>query len=324
VLKGIEASFLELMKEEDGTLEVRKALIKTKHRLSDLARENESLQESDRVLVDALREIEIVSARWPRHESLRWLLPLNHSKRGKVALAQGRLREARTHFMEAISLLKELVADDPSVDSTRTLAISYAEQADLELAVGQVHEACRLYDLALAFLEHNDDITHSKAKRNGDEDPDYDRSILVQTLSQRANAARQAGDLRAAEGYLERALKLEVPVVQSSAGNAMYRAILASVHVELGALRMQQGQLAAALQSVRSARELGQELNRGDPTNKTYALILCQALQADERLARARGDGVQAEHALRQRCAITTEMVTLDASDLRFQRLACH
>jgi eukaryotic-like serine/threonine-protein kinase len=156
ILKRIEASFASLVQREYDTFEVRKALIKTKHRLSDLARENDSLSEADRVLVEALHELRLASARWPGREGLQWLLPLNHSKRGKVALAQGRLQEARAHFLQAISLLEKLVANDDSVSSTRTLAVSYAEQADLELEVGQISSASRLYDLALQRLERND------------------------------------------------------------------------------------------------------------------------------------------------------------------------
>lgn len=323
-LQQIEASFLDL-KEDSNAFEVSKALIKTRHRLSDLERESGSLREAEQTLVEALQEIEGALERWPRNESMSWLLPLNHSKRGKVALAQGRFEDARAHFTRSIRLLEKLVAGDDSRDARRTLAISYAEQAELELEVGQIQEACRFYDLALPLLEENDAASSGSAGSGAasSEDRSYERSLLAQVLSQRARAARMAGKLGEADRLLARGIELETPVVHANRGNAMYRSILASLQLERAALRTQQGRLDEALDEHQAVQGLGEELCSGDPTNKIYALLLSHGLAGAEELLRARGEPGAAEQLRLQRCELVARFLEQDDSDQRFQRLGC-
>lgn len=309
MLRHIDENLASLPGEERGKPEVIKALVQTKHRLSDFARLNESLARADGFLEEALVEIRRGGERSSAGGDIGRLLALNHSKRGKVALARGRYEEARAHFADALRLLELPGGRGGGADDRRTLATSYSEQADLAMELGRTEEAAPLYDRAVALLEQNDSA--------------YDRSILALALCSRGEAARRAGELPVASSRLGRALEIQGALVEGARGNAFYGWILSRVHVELAALRTAEGALDAASEHQRAAEALGRALHKGDPTNKSYAQSLLQSLVAGEDLARGRGELARAEEARAERCALAAAFVRADGEDVRFQRLAC-
>jgi len=310
MLAHIAENLASLPDEERDTIEVCRAVIQTRHRLSDLARLSDTLAGADDLLAAALADIERGLARWPSDPRLVELLALNHSKRGKVALARGRWGDAEQRFAAARALL-ERSGDKGEGDKghRRTLATSYSEQAELELALRRAGAAGLLLDRAVALLERNEG--------------EYDRSLLALALSARGEAARKVGDLRAAAASLERALAVQEPLVEAATGNAFHRWILARARLERAALQAEEGETAAALQGAASARALAEALHQGEPTHKSYAQVLGQALELEEALAGAEGDLGRAEQARERRCAVAGEAARRDGEDVRFQRLVC-
>lgn len=309
MLAHIEENLASLPKEEQGRIEVRRAVIQTRHRLSDLARLNESLARADELLVGALEDIQRELERWPAEQRLVDLLALNHSKRGKVALARGRWGDARQRFAAALALLERPAGQGGDKGYRRTLATSFSEQAELEIALGRADAAGMLLDRAVGLLEQNEG--------------EYDRSLLALALAARGEAARKARDVAAAAGPVDRALAVQEPLVDADPGNAFYRWILARARFERAALWAEEGRADVALQGAASARTLAEALHQGEPTHKSYALVLGQILLLEEALAHAHGDRDRAEQARRRRCAVAGEAARRDEEDVRFQQLAC-
>jgi len=300
------ASLPESMRGEPQT---RAKLIWTRHRLSDLAAAVDSLARADELLLETLGEIREGLERSPGDRELMLLLALNHSKRGKVAMARGRLDEARDDFERSIDLLGRLPAGTDPVDDRRTLATSISELAELLARHDRFAEAAVHQDHAIALFRQNPGP--------------YNQCLLAAALGTRGGVARQAGDLAAAAGYLAEALSLAGPLTESKPWNQLYRSTLARIHVEHAALLAARGQPAEAEDLYRAAEELARTVRTGEPENKAFALCLAESLLGHEAVARARGQQEQAERLRADRCALTEVFVRTDAEDIRFQQLAC-
>lgn len=309
LLVRIDRNLRSLPEEERSALEVRSALIRTTQRLGDLARDNETLARADDLLLDADRQIQESLARWPGDQDMMKRLALNCSKRGKVALYRGRNDEARAFFAKSIALLEHLPPGADPEDDQRTLAVSYSEEADLELASGDASAAAQLYGRTSALLERN----HGA----------LDGGLGALMLASRGEAARRAGDPEAAEAHLEQALAIGARLSAEHPGNAFFRSILARIQLSRGVLRAARGGLGGASECIGSALALARELRAGEPSHRGHSLLLCEALLADEREALARGDVDHAEGVQRERCALAAEVLRTDGEDVRFQRLAC-
>src|SRR5690606_33423013 len=85
-------------------------------------------------------------------------------------------------------------------DYRRMLATSLAEQAEAELALGQLSASARHADAAVELLRNNND--------------GYDHSQLALALRLRGLAAQGGGDLGAASRALEEAQALLPPLVE--------------------------------------------------------------------------------------------------------------
>jgi tetratricopeptide (TPR) repeat protein len=257
MLHHIDENLASLPEMDRSKAEVQRAIIRTKHRLSDLARINESLAQAESFLMVAKGEIELGRRRRHHDADLTRLLALNHSKHGKIALARERWDEARADFARALDLLERLRSDGDDEDLRRTLATSYSEQADLELEVGHPEAAAPFYDRAVSLLEENDGP--------------FDRSVLALALCSRAEAARKAGDRTKAGAMLARAREIQEPLVEASAGNGFFRWTLARIHVELGAFRSAESEFTAALDHHGTAQALARALLHGRSVKRADA-----------------------------------------------------
>ncbi len=309
LLRDFDANLSALSPQDFEKREVRVVIIKTWHRRGDLAWHDESLARADTFLLAALDEIRRGLALQPEDAGLRFLLGLNHSKRGKIALARGRLEESREHFARALAFFEPSHEQRDDEDSRRTLATSYVEQAELELELEQTEAAARLYERAIALLERN---------KGG-----YNQALLAEALCLRGEVSRRVGDLRGAQKHLERAMVLQRSLVESAPADTLFRWILTRIHIEMAALRVAQGHDEQAAEHYRAGQALGRLLNQGDPSNKRYSLALSAALRGAEQLLRARGNRIAADQLRAELCALVKGFVGLDGEDVRFQRLAC-
>ncbi|WP_437876878.1 nSTAND1 domain-containing NTPase [Sorangium sp. So ce513] len=314
LLAELDGSLSSLSQEDRDVPEVVDAFVRTKHRRSDFARYNESLSASYAFVAQAEERIRFGLARDPSSEELLMQLAWNHSKRGKLELAYGRVERAREEFGRSVATLKAMRAIESS-NYRRTLATSTSEQADVELQLGHVQAAVALYDEALRWLQ--------QIAGPGDGGSSYDKALIALASSARGDALRRAGELRPAATSIEEAHEAAGALVQSEPGNAFYRWVLGKTQVALAAVRADEQRTAEASRLYDAATGNGEVLHLGDSTQKEYALLLCQGLQGVEELATGRGDGGRAAAARSQRCEIAAQFVARDPDDVRFQRLAC-
>lgn len=290
--------------------EVRLVIIRFHQRLADLAFHDETLAEADRLLLDALEELHVGLASQPKDEELLKELALNHSKRGKVALAQEHWEQARDHFSQSSVLLESPVLKDrKEEDDRRTLAVSLSEQAEVDLSLGNLKAAASRYDRAISLHEQNSGT--------------YNQYLLALTLCDRGEVARRADDVDTAERYFKRALELGQASVESQQGNQVYRWMLARTLVRSAALLAEQGRLETAEAYYQEAQILGRALRQGDPSNKRYALVLAQALLEHEQWVQARGEREHARSLHTEACALVRKFRSSDSEDVRFHFLSC-
>ncbi len=307
-----DAENLTLLSEQDHEkFDVRLAIIKTQHRLGDLAFLDDTLADAEGFLATGLEEIRRGLERQPGNKQLMFRLGLSHSKRGKVAQARSQREEARLHFEKSLEVLDCQSAKNEN-DDWRTCATSYSELGDLKLETGGVDEASLLYDRSIELFSH--------AEKTGDE---YDRALLAEAICSRGVAALEAGDLKAANGYLAQALDRAVELAGKHPVDLYIHWVLARIHLGIAKLRAAELQQDAAAEHYREAQNLGRALREGEPENKRYALVLSQSLYGDELLASARGDEGHAGQVHRERCALVDEFRRKDGEDTRFRHLSC-
>jgi serine/threonine protein kinase/tetratricopeptide (TPR) repeat protein len=309
LLTTLDDALKELKEHDRENPAVRIVIIKTKHRRGDISLEDHQLADADAFFSEALSVLERNLPSDPSAEA--WtLLALNHSKRGKVALAQRRTVEARHHFENALHLLESVPEDkvEDLEDFFRTLATSHSERAELELAETppNLAGAAHYYDKALDRL----------AKLKGD----YNLSLLAETQVLRASVARLAADWKMAKDLTDQAKAAQAQRVRSGTANAHSRFVLARIYIESAALFRDHGELKEAAEEYRKALELNQELHEGDRTRKSYALAFADNLQAIEALALE--SPLSPREARGKRCLLVTKFLQSDSKDLRFKRLA--
>ncbi len=290
--------------------EVRRLVIKVQQRLGDLAWYDGTLAEADSFLREALEELKAGLAELPEDGQLLHRLALNHSKRGKVALARGDWEQARLHFTEALSLMRNPHTQwENEEDRQRTLAVSTSELAELELSQARLAEAAVQYERAIELFEKNEGA--------------YNDALRALALSSRGEVARRLGDVSAAEGRFERALSLARGSVQSGQDDQFFRWALTRVLVERASLHSSLGRYEDAEEGYEEAERLGRALRQGEVPNKRYALALAQGLHGHQALLRRRGALQEAEFLRGELCALVRGFLDRDGEDVRFQALAC-
>jgi tetratricopeptide (TPR) repeat protein len=307
LLRYIDDKLASLPEVDKATRAVIVAIAETKHRRSDLARQNESLLQAESFIEEARRQIDKGLQDDSTDHDLLELAALNLSKRGKIEFARGRSEQARAAFAESVALLERIGGDGD--DYRRTLATSHAEHAEAELVLGHISTAAALADAAVGLLEQNHEH--------------YDRSQLALALRLRGVAAHSSGDVGAASTVLERARLVQEPLVDSHPGNAYYQWILATIYADLAAVRRREGRLVDADALSRKAYEVADELHRGDPFQKEYALLLCQIWTDLAEAASSRGDQDGAKGARARACEIAARVHDRDSADERFRRFVC-
>ncbi len=313
LLTQLDENLTALPADERNRLRVRNSMITTKHRRGDLELHDGTLAAAAG-LYDAAHDLiragqSASTAADTATDPDQALLAMNHSKRGKVALARGHYSAAEQHFDAALALMRpNLDRDDPN--SRRTLAVSAIERADLWLARQHPEHATPLYDEALALQRQN------RAS-------EYDRALLALFQVKRAHAARSRDAVIDTEALLAEALENAASVVKDNPGNAFFRWILGRVHVEVSALHLRRGVLDDASAHCDRGRTLGRTLHAGDPTNKRYALMYTDSLAGCEALLTEHGALDEARVVRAERCEIMRTFQARDGEDRRFRAPRC-
>lgn len=317
-LNGIDKALHSLSPSELEKPDVRLVVIKTKHRYGDFALNDGTLAAARERYTKAREELEENGERALADERWAFYWALNDSKLGKVALAGGHLGDARRYFADALRGIIDIKWSGD--DYVRTLATSYYEQGELELADERPREALRYYGNAVEQFER---IENQKSE---DDDGRYNQSLHAEALGARAGAARQCGDLMSANIWLGKAIEIARPLADDRTPgkgepDAYYRAILARIYIELAELRYQEKKIPDATTHFEAARALGEVLVKGDPTRKPYALIWGDALRGLEQLATDGDDHEVAVKLRGERYKLADRFLDRDPDDARFQRL---
>ncbi|AKJ02441.1 serine/threonine protein kinase [Archangium gephyra] len=313
LLQGFQQTLDSLSKEEQRRPEVRLTIIKVAQRLGDISYYDDTLAEAETWLLRAREHIRQGLDLHPGDEELLEQLALNHSKRGKVAMALGHWEEARVLLNESLGLLETSGPsgnDEKSQENhRRTLAVTLSELAELELAAGNLEESARLSDQAISLHGKNRGI--------------YNEALLALTGGFRGEVALKMGDLPTAERQFEQALRLIRNCVRSHEGDQYFHWVLARVLVGLGTLQSAKEQFKDATESFGEVRGLGKTLLQGEPPNKRFALVLAHGLRAYEAMARHRGALSEADSLHDELCKRVRDFRDRDGKDVRFQSLGC-
>lgn len=309
VLQKIDELLAQLPAQDREHPQVQLAIIKVLHRCGDLAFLDKTLPQAEHLMEKARRLIEKNLAQAPGEPDWNFQLGLNHSKQGKIAQAREKFTEARAHFLRSIELAEQPNPQHEAADQRRTLATSRSELASLELQEGRTGAAIAQYRLALDLLRQNTST--------------YDRSLLVETLSDLGIAAHRAGDWNLAETSLRDAVNVGREITQLEPGDTYYRWVLARGDVALAKFLLARAHAPEAARLYQEARALGNTLVEGDPDNKRFALILGESLLEEARLAHEGGDPALALQLQERRCKLVKPFVRKDPEDRRFHPLAC-
>ena len=310
LLLGYQATLESLPEQEHQRPEVLLALIGVRHRLADLSFHNEPLDQAEARLLRARWELDGARAQWPWNSEFQEESGLNHSKLGKAALAQGRWMGARDHFVRALAELEGLgVGRGGEENARRTLAVSLAELAEVELVLGHLVEARTQYDRAISLHRQNTGP--------------YSHYLLALTLSDRGEVERQTAGVKAAQPYLEEALQHARASLQAEPGNQLFRWVLARTLTRFGALMADQNRFTEADASYLEAQEHAKAVHQSEPTHKRYALVLVQSLLHRGALLQKHHQAALAQPLLTQGCELALRFQCTDGKDVRFRFLQC-
>jgi eukaryotic-like serine/threonine-protein kinase len=288
-----------LEKQEPNNGEVLLIAIKSDHRLGDFELLDGTLAGAEECYEEARQQIDTASPGIFTLEEREEQRALNLSKLGKVALARKNFSDARTRFEAALNALIRLREDD--ANAIRTLATSYEEMADLDLAQGHLKDAEARYDEAIKRFETISDID------------DYNKTLLAEARCARGRTARLLGDRAMAERQLADARS----VLPNRLVDTYGRLVLASIYHEQGALK-EATKPVEALALYQSSSRLGEMLHAEDPTRKPFMLILAASLRGIEA---TETDPRERDKAKLQRQTVIGDFERLDPKDPRLRDL---
>ncbi|WPB79402.1 protein kinase [Archangium violaceum] len=303
MLSGFRRHLAELTPQQRESPEIRRVTIQVMHRQADLAFHDGSLAQAAGFLDEAREELRAVG------DGL--LLALNHSKRGKVEQARGKLDAACMHFEQAVQELKRPgVTSGDEVEDRRILAVSLAELAECAFAAGKWAETAALLDEAIR-LHEQDGESHSY----------YEEALLAQVIARRGDVARAADQTDDARAFFEQALLLvQSSLAKAPAGDQYSQWVLARVLVDVASLQATHGPLEEAETNYGKALRLGEQLREGEPLGKRYSLVWLHALKGQEALMGAHENATRLHNA---RCTVAREFKDRDGEDIRFVFADC-
>ncbi len=299
-LNSLDQSLDSLSEQDHQEFKIIEITIKMKHRRGDLALNDGTLKQAEELYILARTELDRISVDEHRHDPWRELLALNHSKLGKVAMARNQLGKAQAHLDQSLDLLKNAPSDE---GANRTLATTYKEMANLEVAKNRLEEASRLHDEAVNLFSKLDQTN------------EYHRSLLAEALCASAATANRRKNPALAGQLLSRAQS----IVPRLSVDTYSQLVQAHIFFELGVLDEAQ-KPREALRNYQKSFYLGERLHQGDPTRKSFTLVWLKSLQQVITTASASQEQEVATSARRQRDS-ALERLDVDGDDVRFQGL---
>lgn len=160
---------------------------------------------------------------------------ISYSKLGNMAIAQGKLKEAREYYEKSLDIRAALAEETGTQETRRDLSISINKLGDMALAQGSYKQAEEYYkkclDIRLSLVEEQRTL---EALR--------DLSISYNNLG---DVAREQSRLEEAKGYYEEGLAIRTELCKETE-TAKSRRDLSISYNKLGDIAIKQGRLTKA------------------------------------------------------------------------------
>lgn len=307
LLNKFDGVLRDLPEGEKQRHEVVLARAETAHRLGDVAFLNGTLDAATAQLHQARELLRQGKRLGIADDELRTSWAYNHSKQGKVDMAEGRWSEARERIRQSIDTFKS-----PRTADSRSLAVSLTELAELDLQErreGQVDEAIELFEQALPLFSEEDSL--------------YGAILHAHALAHQAEALRQAGRLEEAKPRLNEAVRLAQREVEANPGDHHRKWLWSWVLLWNARHEVDLGREADAESDYVAVENQARVLLQGERSSKRFALVLAEALRGHEELARRRAESTRVTPLYEERCELVRRFLEMDAKDARFKGLAC-
>jgi tetratricopeptide (TPR) repeat protein len=244
---------------------------------TDLQTQEEALQQY--LVSKALAER--LSEKAPKDGSFRRERMFIHQKIGDVYQNEDKLEASIAEYETALSLIQQLVSQDPKWGWRLDLANTIVRLGQVYLAKYDFDKAISRYDEALAIRtelegeDRSDKIVQSNVATS--------HRLKAELYAERFKATGSRDDIDAASDEYRLAIQIQERLRDNDQGNATWQASLATLRSGFtGALR-NKGELGAALNQSRSAYAIREALLRKDPASQSRqkALAVAAMLYAD-------------------------------------------
>ena len=244
-----------------------------------------------------LGNYERLSAR--ERDKLTWKAEVGyaHNNLGQIAWKEGHLDEAIREYGADLRIKASLAALEPSNARREDLLISNAILGKSLAAVGEVELADRHLRTAVEDAERL--LVIDPTVTSWREDAGYYSMML-------AALARARGDFADAAHYGERAVLHLRGLAQQDPENVLWARELAEAELEGARRLLAQRRYAEAVNLIRAADRGFRPMVKGEPADRTHALVLARIDIAAGDIAEARNDMAAAENAW-QRAETTTQ-----------------
>lgn len=320
VLARYDSTLNALDAEASARPAVVRSAIEIRHRSGDLALYHGPLFAAAEDYRVALQQIERALYRAPQDPELRLLHALNHSKHGKVAAALGQTEAAARHYAASVDLLRQTFGVHPAdPEVRRVLSVSLQEAGELALREGRA--AAPALREAEALLADSSDDYDGECRAEASL---WLAKALAGDPPARLTVESPAAEAAAAEAALQRARADQRQRAMRQPANLRFRATLGALLSGLAALHLAQGRLSEAGREGSEALDLARAVSQADATDKRYALLRCELLAQEARLALRQRDPARAARA-REECRLLADAFALrDPSDVRFPASVAH
>ena len=258
----------------------------------------------------AVAVLELARSTDAKHAAIRNELALALDARGWIHRELGEIEQAERDSRRALGLLEALIADFPTVPSHRETLIRICERLGLlEQETGRLADAEAHYRQELPQVE--------RLAQDFPERFEYHRE-LAKALFNLGGVLVSQHHSQDAEPILLRTVTVHTTVAARSQGDVQIKFNLARAHQSLGELQLKNGDLPAALASIRQVRSIGEGLAREFPDRPRYDDLLAMNLTTLAQVQTALGQP-DSERTFRTAAAIHDKLVAAHPDNIGYR-----
>ncbi len=231
---------------------------------------------------------------------------------GEQRVAQHDIEGATTDFGQALTILRQVAANDPSPRAQSDVAAVLQDQGDLQIASGDFKAARSSLLEGLAIRQH---LAEAAPNDAGAQD-------LVTSMYQRiGDLDEKTGDLDGARQALEQALTIRQRLLAADPSNTDLQYYVSGVLRRLGDLSLKQGDLAAARTAYAKCLEIRRRLSAANPASAQLQEAISLDLEDLAAVAVSQNDVAEARSDLHQSLDIRRRLGAADPTNAAMQQL---